>query len=285
MYEAKGSINKIIHRSADGTPEKPQPTGGLLVEMERALRDNELAMYYQPKVRLGTREVVGFEALVRWHHLQRGLVRPGEFLPAIEASPLLDRFTHKTIGLTLAQLKFWRAQSFDVKLSVNISARMLEEPWFVGRVLEQLAQHDATPEALNLELNETALVVNRARVRAVVEQLRAAGIGLSIDDFGAGFTSFASLKEFDAQEIKLGRSFITDLTLGSFNASLVQSLCVLCEAQHIDLVAQGVENATCWETLQNLGCRLGQGYAIAPPMPAGDVPAWLQSWAQAATVA
>ena len=120
---------------------------------------------------------------------------------------------------------------------------MLEEPWFVRRVLEQLAQHGATPEALNLELNETALVMNRAKVRVVVEQLRAAGIGLSIDDFGAGFTSFASLKEFDAQEIKLGHSILTDLAPGSFNAALVQSLCVFCAAQHIDFVAQG------WKTL------------------------------------
>jgi EAL domain-containing protein (putative c-di-GMP-specific phosphodiesterase class I) len=157
---------------------------------------------------------------------------------------------------------------------------MLEESWFVDRVLEQLAQHGATPQELNLEVNETALVVNRAKLRIAVEQLRAAGIGLSVDDFGAGFTSFAYLKEFGVQEIKLAHSFLTDFTPSSFNESLVQSLCVLCETQCIDFVAQGMETAGAWETLQTLGCRLGQGYAIAPPMPAEDVPRWQQLWRQ-----
>jgi diguanylate cyclase len=279
MYEAKNGINKIIHHIAEQTPEKSrQPTRALLVEMERAIRENELTMYYQPKVRLDTREIVGFEALVRWNHLQRGLVAPGGFIPAIESSPLLDSFTYKTIGLALGQLKLWRAQSFGYKLSVNISARMLEESWFVDRVLEQLAQHGATPQELNLEVNETALVVNHAKLRIVTEQLRAAGVGLSIDDFGAGFTSFSYLKEFDVQEIKLSPSFVTDLTPGSFNEALVQSLCILCKTQRIDFVAQGMETVAAWVALQGLGCRLGQGYAIARPMPADDVPYWLKNW-------
>ena len=196
---------------------------------------------------------------------------------------MLDSFTHKTIGLALAQLKLWRAQSSGYRLSVNVSVRMLEESWFLDRILEQLAQHGVTPQELNLEVNETALVVNRAKLRIVVEQLRAAGIGLSVDDFGAGFTSFASLKEFAAQEIKLAHSFVTDLTPGSFNEALVQSLCILCKTQRIDFVAQGVETAGAWVTLQNLGCRLGQGYAIAPPMPATDIPNWLKNWQQSTT--
>ena len=284
MYEAKTGISKVIHHSAEDTPEKPrQPPRALLGEMERAIRENEFTMYYQPKVRLDTREIVGFEALVRWEHKRRGLMPPGGFMPALESSPLLGSFTHKTIGLALAQRKLWRAPSLGGKLSVNLSARMLEESWFVDRVLEQLAQHGAAPQELNLEINETALVVNQTKLHIVAEQLRAAGIGLSVDEFGAGFTSFSYLKEFNAQEIKLACSFATDLAPGSFNAALVQSLCVLCETQHIDFFAQGVETAGTWEALQNLGCRLGQGNAIAPPMPADDVPGWLQAWQQTTT--
>ena len=150
------------------------------------------------------------------------------------------------------------------------------------RVLEQLAQHDAAPQELNLEINETALAVNAAKLRPVATQLRAAGIGLSVDDFGAGFTSFSCLKEFDAQEIKLDRAFVTDLAPGSFNEALVRSLGVFCKARHIDFVAQGVETPETWALLRNLGCRLGQGCAIAPPMPADDVPGWQQSWQQSA---
>jgi EAL domain-containing protein (putative c-di-GMP-specific phosphodiesterase class I) len=240
-------------------------------------------MLYQPKVRLDTREVVGFEALVRWNHEQRGLLPPDAFISALESSPLLDSFTHATLRLTLAQLKLWRAKLPGCQLSVNVSPRMLEKTWFVARILEQLAQHGATPQELKLEINETALAVNRAKLRVVVEQLRAAGIGLSVDNFGAGFTSFACLKEFGAQEIKLDHALITELDPGSFNAALVRSLCVLCEMQHVGLVAQGVEAIGAWVRLQDLGCRLGQGYAIAPPMPAQDIPHWLQSWQQAAT--
>ena len=281
MYEAKNGLTKIIHHSAEETQKKPrQPARALLVELERAIHENELAMYYQPKVRLDTREIVGFEALVHWTHKRRGLVPLGGFMPAIESSPLLGSFTHKTIGLALAQRKLWRTPSPGHRLSVNISVRMLEESWFVERILEQLAQHGTTPQELNLEINETALVVNRSKLHLAAEQLRAAGIRLSVDEFGAGFTSFAYLKECDTQEIKLACSFVTDLTAGSFNAALVQSLCVLCETRHIDFFAQGVETAETWEALQTLGCRLGQGNAIAPPMPANDVPDWLQTWQQ-----
>jgi diguanylate cyclase len=284
MYEAKTGLTKIVHHIAEEKAERTRkPTRALLVELERAIRENELIMHYQPKVRLDTREIVGFEALVRWNHPRRGQVPPGAFMSAIESSPLLGSFTHKTIDLALSQLKRWRAQSPGCQLSVNISARMLEEPWFVDRILEQLAQHGATPRELKLEINETALVVNRAKLRIAVEQLREAEIGLVADDFGAGFTSFACLKEFGMQEIKLDHSFVTELRAGSFEAALVQGLCVLCETQHIDLVAQGVETAEAGARLQTLGCRLGQGYAIAPPMPASELPDWLQSWPQAVT--
>ena len=282
MYEAKGGINKIVHHSAEEAADKPHPPARtLLAELERAIHENEFTIHYQPKIRLDTRAVIGFEALVRWAHPQRGLISASSFISTIESSPLLDSFTHKTIGLALSQRQAWCAQSPGAQLSVNVSGRMLEESWFVDRLLEQLALHGAMPQTLQLEINETALVVNRTRLRHAVEQLHAAGIGLSVDHFGSGFTSFPCLKEFGAREIKLHHSFVTELGPGSFNAALVQSLCLLCETQHIDLVAQGIETASAWETLQALGCHLGQGHAIAPSMPASEIPGWLRGWQHA----
>ena len=255
---------------------------GLLDEMARAISRNELVMHYQPKIRLDTGEVVGFEALVRWRHRHKGLVGPSHFVPAVEGSPLLAAFTDKTIELALAQCALWQARGHFLKIAVNISARILEDDGFVPRLLRQLALYEVPASRISLELTETALLVNLAKGQAMVHQLRDQGVSLSIDDFGAGYTSFTYLREFMVPEIKLDCAFVTDLEVNRFNASLVRSLAMFCEALGADFVAEGVERRDDWGTLLGLGCRIAQGYSIARPMAGEDVLPWLREWSKPA---
>lgn len=279
MYTAKHSVlNIVVH--AEGETENPtvKTSHALITELDAAIRNNELQMFYQPKVHLDTREVKGFEALVRWAPPGKALQTPDAFVPAVEASSLLSKFTYKTLDLVLAQISAWQHEGWPYLVAVNISARMLEEEQFVERVVESLRFHAVPADLLMLELTETSLVINPVHAQKVICGLQSHGVALSIDDFGAGFTSFSYLKDFPIAEIKLDRAFVSQLSTNSFDASLIQSLSVLCKAQSIDFIAEGVETTALWSTLVDLGCELGQGYSIAYPMPATEVLNWLTQW-------
>jgi EAL domain-containing protein (putative c-di-GMP-specific phosphodiesterase class I) len=282
MYRAKRGITKVVlHEKSECAVPSSLPPQSLIVELEQAIAKGELVMHYQPKIRLDTKEVVGFEALVRWQHQSRGLLGPNLFVPVLENSPLLAAFTDKTIELALRQSAIWRDRGHDIKIAINISARMLDDPDFVPRFLDQLGQYGIPAQAVALELTETALMVNLAKAQSMVAQLRAHGVTIAIDDFGAGFTSFMYLRDFSVPEIKLDCAFVTELEANSFNASLVRSLSMLCADLGTDFIAEGVERPESWSTLLELGCRLGQGYSIARPMPGEDVLPWLASWCHA----
>jgi predicted signal transduction protein with EAL and GGDEF domain len=279
MYLAKRGHEKIVVFGEREMSHGPvMPAQALIAELEQAIAGDELVMHYQPKIRLDTREVVGFEALVRWRHQARGLVGPDQFIPTVEASPLLTAFTHKTIDLALGEYAGWRQGRCDFNLAINISARMLDDKNFVPLFLSRLSHYGIPRGKISLELTETALLINLGKARSVVRQLSDSGVSISIDDFGAGFTSFSYLRDFAAPEIKLDCSFVTGLEANSFNSSLVRSLAVLCNALGVDFIAEGVEHLETWPMLVGLGCKLGQGYSIARPMPGGDVLPWLANW-------
>ncbi len=166
----------------------------------------------------------------------------------------------------------------EAAICINVSARMLERPGFVSRVVETTARHKVDPARVMLELTETALIANPAQARRVIEQLHDHRISLAIDDFGAGFTSFGYLREFAVSEIKIDRSFISRFTESRFDQSLVHSLVVLCESLGIPLVAEGVENPETQAMLVAMGCHAGQGYGICRPMPYAQVGDWVDMW-------
>ncbi|HLO93084.1 MAG TPA: EAL domain-containing protein, partial [Burkholderiaceae bacterium] len=195
-------------------------------------------------------------------------------------SPLLPRFTLETFHRVLGQLARLPAAPEEAHVAVNISARILEHPDFVSQLLAVMRLHDVRPGQLTLELTETALIANPVQAKRVIDALAAEGIELSIDDFGAGFTSFGYLREFAIKEIKIDKSYILTLGQNQFDMSLVTSLVVFCRSLDIRLVAEGVETTDCWQRLLTLGCHCGQGYGISRPMPFDDLPAWLDGWRQ-----
>jgi diguanylate cyclase (GGDEF)-like protein len=279
MYEAKRGTDKaMLARGDDLRPVRTGEEGGLLQDIDRAIAARTFEWHWQPKVDMRDGRVLGFEALVRWTHPTAGPIAADVLIDTVEQSHLLEAFTYLSLDVVLAQFASLQHELGDAAICINVSARMLERPGFVGQVVETTARHGVDPARVMLELTETALIANPAQARRVIEQLQDHKISLAIDDFGAGFTSFGYLREFAVSEIKIDRSFIARFTESRFDQSLVHSLVVLCESLGIPLVAEGVENPETQAMLVAMGCHAGQGYGICRPMPYAQVRGWLETW-------
>jgi EAL domain-containing protein (putative c-di-GMP-specific phosphodiesterase class I) len=231
-------------------------------------------VYYQPKVSIHTGQICGAEALVRWQHPTRGLLLPGQFLPAVENSGLIVPLTDQVIHKALAAVRQWRRQGIYATVSVNVTARQVANLDLPDQIVEALALYSLPGEALVIEVTESCLMGDAARTRTVLSRLREAGVGLSIDDFGTGYSSFTHLRDLPMSEIKIDRSFVTTATRSSANAAIVKSTIELAHNLGLEVVAEGVETQPCLDLLTDMGCDLVQGYLFAKAMPAGDLPTW-----------
>jgi len=275
MYQAKKGLRKIVCASAAEGRAAALPPQTMLNDLEQAIDRREFVMYYQPKLNLETYKIVGVEALMRWRNPKGYVVMPDEFIPIIEPSNLLHKFTLMSIELVLAQMADWSQRGIQLDVALNISAKMLEDSNLAEHFKKRLSQFNVRADMLTLEITETAIIQHPDAARKVVADLNAAGIKLSIDDFGSGFTSFSHLQDFSIPEIKIDKSYIINLKENSFGASLVRSVSVFCRSEGIRLVAEGVEHRESWPLLRELGCTIGQGYSIARPAAAQDFEAWL----------
>lgn len=278
MYEAKRGTDKAV--IARGEQRRPTRTDErtLLHDIEDAMGARAFNWHWQPKVDMASGQVLGFEALVRWTHPDNGPVPADALIETVEQSHLLEDFTYLTLDTVLEQYSRLERGLDGAGISINVSARMLERPGFVGHVVESIRRHGVDPAHVVLELTETALIAHPSQAKRVIEQLHDNGVSLSIDDFGAGFTSFGYLREFAVREIKIDRSYISRFTESRFDQSLVTSLVVLCDCLGIPLVAEGVEDPETQAMLVAMGCTCGQGYGICRPMPYEDVSGWVAGW-------
>ena len=249
----------------------------LLSELRRGLADGELVVHYQPKVALGSGQVVGVEALVRWQHPVRGLLAPVDFLPAVERTALIEPVTDAVLDLALAQVRDWSAAGFRVPVAVNLSARSLARPDLLGRVLQRLQAHDVPADLLRLEITESALLAEPTRAREVLRSLHAAGVRLSIDDFGTGYSSMGHLKHLPVDELKVDRSYVAEMVASAEDAALVRSVVDLGHELGMTVVAEGVEDAATAAALADLRCDVGQGWLFGRPGPAADVTVLLRA--------
>jgi len=253
---------------------------GLLTALRRALDTGQLELYYQPKVTLGDRQVVGVEALVRWIHPTRGFIAPDEFIPLAESSGLMHRLTDFVVDSALGQVAAWREQGLTVAVAVNVSARDLYGTDLVRAVSESLALHRVPAYLLQLEVTERTLMSESSRVVDTLIALQALDVSLSLDDFGTGYSSMMLLKRLPVSEIKVDRSFVSRLTESGDDASIVRSIVELAHAMGLRAVAEGVETDEVWGHLVEMGCDIAQGWFIGRPMPAPAATAWLQDRCQ-----
>jgi diguanylate cyclase (GGDEF)-like protein len=273
MYVAKAQHSGVV--TYDPTSDGHSATKLALVgDLRRALDCNELVLYYQPQISISTGDLVGAEALVRWQHPVRGLVFPDEFIPVAENTGLIKPLTRHIMNLALAQARVWLDAGRPLPIAVNLSARNLHDHQFADMVSELLAIHGVPPDLLELEATETAIMVDPEGARLMMEKLSALGVRLSIDDFGAGYTSLSQLTSMPIREIKIDRSFIMTMADVPGNAVIVRSVVDLGHNLGLTLVAEGVENEHSMTALAGLGCDVAQGYHLSRPIPVTAFDAW-----------
>ncbi len=266
MYQGKRGTEDIVV-FAGGTAGHPHQWLKVQAELRHALERDELVLWYQPKVGLPGAGINGVEALVRWQHPERGLLPPGEFLPAAEHSGLIASLTEWVLRRALADQAGWSATGQDWTLSVNVSARNLDAPGFTGYVAALLAETGARPEQLILEVTETALAGDADSAVRAVRELGVLGVGISVDDFGTGYTSLSHLRGLPLTEIKIDRAFVSDVDRDPQSQAIVRSVIELAHGLGTRVTAEGVETLEIHRWLVDAGCDEAQGYLYGRPVP------------------
>jgi diguanylate cyclase (GGDEF)-like protein len=268
MYRAKlGNAPYVFYdQDIDGGEDQPN----LLDELRTAVKEGQFVLHYQPQLDLKTGQILAVEALVRWPHPKLGLVPPMKFIPLAEEAGLMWPLTTWVLNEALAQCAEWRASGRELAVSVNVATGDLLEPEFLGLVKSLLERHQLPGEAVVIEITETTIITDFLRSQAVILQLRDLGIVVSIDDFGAGFTSLAYLSSLAVGELKLDRTFITALNAegNGREMELVRATINLGHEMGLRVVAEGIEDVETLDLIGDLGCDLAQGYFISRPSPA-----------------
>ena len=271
MYRAKVERKRfaIYQEDLDGAANRLQ----LVEELRVAIEQRQLELHYQPQVNLSNGEIPAVEALVRWQHPRLGFVPPLEFIALAEDAGLMDALTALVLDEALFQCATWRSAGKNLSVSVNISASDLLNPDFPDLVARLLKGYGLGPEVLVLEMTETTAIADFERSQSAIQKLHDLGLVVSVDDFGAGFTSLAYLGSLAVGELKLDRSFITRLseTQEGRDVALVRATVELAHALGLRVVAEGVEDDQCLGLLTGLRCDLVQGYVISKPKPAAEL--------------
>lgn len=250
-----------------------------LKRLQQALEAREFVLYYQPKVNMRTGEVTGVEALIRWQHPERGLLSPAAFLPLMAGHALAIALGDWVLDTAMAQMEAWKAAHLALPVSVNIDAIQLAQPRFVDRLRAQMAEHPTLVAGdLELEVLETSALDDIAKVSCVILACREMGVGFALDDFGTGYSSLTYLKRLPAELLKIDQSFVRDMLDDPDDLAILEGVLGLSKAFQRRVIAEGVETLAHGQLLLRLGCELAQGYAIARPMPAEAIPAWVATW-------
>ena len=270
MYTAKEVHTGFEFYSTDRDQNTPKQLA-LLGDLRKAMADGELVLSYQPKVSMGSGLVSGVEALLRWNHPRRGLISPDEFIPQAERTGMIHALTRYTIEKSLDQLREWQNLGLYLNVAVNLSRPNLLNLEFPAEMALLLQDRGVSPSNLELEITESSVMSDPLRARIVLARLAELGIRVSLDDFGAGYSSLAHLKRMPVSEIKIDKSFVIGMLSNDNDRVIVRSIVDLGRNLGLSVVAEGVENAATWDALMALGCDMAQGFWLAEPMPAADV--------------
>ncbi|MFC3668458.1 putative bifunctional diguanylate cyclase/phosphodiesterase [Uliginosibacterium paludis] len=277
MYKVKNSGRKGILFF------DPQAESSLLSihhqldEVSRALERDEFELYYQPQINLLSGDVIGVEALIRWHHPERGLLAPESFWQALHSEKFSRVLGKWVIEQALDRIEAWRVEGLRLTVGVNISVHHLLHPDFCADLRTALQSHPHIPPAcLDLEILETAAIDDMNRAVDTLRECKALGLTIALDDFGTGYSSLTHLKRLPADRLKIDKSFVINMLTDPDDQAIVVAVTSLAQAFQRKVIAEGVESAEHIRRLVDIGCLLGQGYGIARPMPAGEILAWIE---------
>ncbi|MEM1332876.1 MAG: EAL domain-containing protein [Actinomycetota bacterium] len=276
MYAAK-SQRSGIEMYREEIDRRTPARLGLLGDLRAAIERDELEVHYQPKIDLRTSLVTGAEALVRWNHPDRGLVPPIDFIGVAEESGLIRLITDVVLSKSIRRARSWRDAGFDLDVSVNLSALDLHDDELAHRIQRHLDEHEIGAHRLVIEITESALMVDTQRTMETIDSLDLLGVRLSLDDFGTGYSSLSHLRSLPVAELKIDRSFVSDLLLNVNDDVIVRSTIDLGHNLGLGVVAEGIENAQVADHLRTLGCDIGQGFGISRPLEPELFMRWLET--------
>ncbi|WP_372593956.1 putative bifunctional diguanylate cyclase/phosphodiesterase [Actinotalea sp.] len=275
MYRAKTErIGIALYDSAHADPDGEDRLQRV-VEVRAALEAGEIEAFYQPKIDLASGRATGVEALARWNSPVHGVLGPESFIPLLESAGLMTQLTTTILAQALENARRWELDGEQLVVSVNLPPSAVVDELLPARVRELLARYQVAPSRLQLEITEESLLGDRTRARAVLAELRAAGVSVAIDDYGTGYSSLAYLRELPVDELKLDKAFVLPMGQDPRAAAIVRSTIDLAHALGLRIVAEGVEDATAATELTSFGCDTAQGYHFARALPAAEVGGWL----------
>ncbi|MGC1508278.1 putative bifunctional diguanylate cyclase/phosphodiesterase, partial [Ketobacter sp.] len=246
----------------------------MLADLGTAIRENQLQLYYQPRIDIKTGACNGCEALLRWDHPLHGMVPPADFIPLAEMTEIIHPLSLWVLTSAMKQIRSWMDQGKEIAIAVNLSARNLIDIHCPSQVKSLLEEFDVPHRLLEIEITESALITDPHRAMQVVEEFHKLGIHLAIDDFGTGYSSMSYLKRLPIQTLKIDRSFVKDMLSDDADAVIVRSTIGLAHSFGLNVVAEGVEDEPTLMVLRNLQCEQAQGYHICRPVPVADFDAW-----------
>jgi EAL domain-containing protein (putative c-di-GMP-specific phosphodiesterase class I) len=272
------AVLERLQSAPDPREYRPMVASVVPLDAEDILRmvPDAVELHYQPQVDLATGRPVGVEALARLRHPTAGLLGPGLFVPLCEQRGLTFALTRVVARRTIEQLAAWRAQGMDLRGSINVSADDLVDVTIVGRLEAAAEEHGVPLDAITLELTESRLLPESAGPLEVLSRMRLKGVGLSIDDYGTGFSTLQQLRRIPFHELKVDQSFVANATTDVRARTMLESTVRLASELGLSTVAEGVETIEQLELVTTLGCDLAQGYYLAKPMAVDEVTAWLR---------
>ena len=248
-----------------------------LIDLQQAIRNEQLVLHFQPQIEIATNQLSGIEVLVRWQHPEQGLIYPDRFIALAEQNGLMAELTHWVIDKTVKQEHLWQDAGLTTTMSVNISALDITGLMLPEQLAELLKSNKLAPTRLTLEITESALMGELVTSLDILTRLRLKGIRLSIDDFGTGYSSLSLLHRVPFTELKIDRSFVSNMHEDNEARAIVKTCILLGHELNMLVVAEGVEHAEHLELLKQMGCDLAQGYFIARPMPGSELMAWTKT--------
>jgi diguanylate cyclase (GGDEF)-like protein len=254
---------------------------GLAGDLRRALDNDELEVYYQPKVSLRTRQLVGMECLARWEHSAHGSVSPEDFIAVAEHTGQLGRLTEVVLRQGLRRCREWSMAGRPLNVSVNLSPRTLTDPDFPAKVSALLAEYDVSPDQLTLEMTETGVIGEADRPLPALHRLHELGVRLSVDDFGTGYSSLSYLRRLPVQEVKIDRAFVQGMATDPGDLAIVRAVVDLSRHFGLSVVAEGVESELTLSLLEEIGCDIGQGFLFSRPLSYDRLEAWFSAQTEA----
>lgn len=274
MYRAKQLASGYAIYAPEHDPHSPERLG-LMAELRDAIERNQLLLHFQPKVNIGTSQIVGTETLVRWQHPRDGLLMPDRFIETAEHTGLMTPLTRWVLVDALNHCQGARREGIPLRVNVNLSARSLRDPHLPDMVENALKATGAEARQLTLEITESAIMLDPQGASETLTALNRMGVWLSIDDFGTGYTSLASLRDLPVKEVKIDKSFVGGMLASKSDAMIVRSVIELGHILGLRVVAEGVETKAVFDALATLGCDEAQGFYISQPQACPQLKSWL----------